>query len=79
MAQISRSGKVPGQLRDPVRGPRPGTVLVRSGVQYNNKTMCNHGGATRSCSSFADMVLKSLQVVKEKLALTTYQLFMTRS
>ena len=36
-------------------------------------------GAAHSCSSFADLVLKSLQVVKEKLALTTYQLFMTRS
>jgi hypothetical protein len=36
-------------------------------------------GAANSCSSFADLVLKSLQVVKEKLALTTYQLFMIRS
>ena len=38
-----------------------------------------HCGAAHSCSSIADLVLKSLQVVKEKLALTTYQLFMTRS
>jgi hypothetical protein len=38
-----------------------------------------HCGAAHSCSSFADLVLKSLQVVKNFLALTTYQLFMTRS
>jgi hypothetical protein len=41
--------------------------------------MCYQGGAAHSCSSIADLVLKSLSVVKNFLALTTYQLFMTRS
>jgi hypothetical protein len=40
------------------RRHRRGTLLVRSGVQYNNKTMGNHFGAAHSCSSFADLVKK---------------------
>ena len=55
--------------------PGPATSILK----YNNKTMRHHCGAAHSCSSIADLVLKSLQVVKEKLALTTCQLFMTRS
>ena len=34
-------------------------ALVRSGVQNNNKTMRHHFGAAHSCSSFADLVIKS--------------------
>ena len=34
-----------------------GTALVRSGVQYNNKTMRHHFGAAHSCSSFTDRPL----------------------
>ena len=58
---------------------RPGTVLVRSGVQYNNKTMCNHGGAAHSCSSFADLVLKSIQRFKEKYPWRAGGLFLARA
>jgi hypothetical protein len=50
------------------------------GCTVSNNKLCGIiYGAAHSCSSFADLVLKSLQVVKEKLALTSHQFFMTRS
>jgi hypothetical protein len=44
------------------------TALVRSGVQYNNKTM-----------SFADLVLKNIQRFKAKLALNRWIFFLVGS
>jgi hypothetical protein len=61
------------------RMPRGFTALVRSGVQYNNKTMLHNCGAAHSCSSFADLVIKTGWEVKTKLALTSHPVFMTRS
>ena len=58
--------------------PRGCTALVRSGAQYNNKTMWYHCGA-HSCSSFADLVIKNIQWFKAKLALNRWIFFMTRS
>ena len=52
-----------------LRRSRRCTALVRSGVQYNNKTMGIHFGAAHSCSSFADLVIKNSQRFKEKIAL----------
>ena len=54
-------------------------TTVRSGVQYNNKTMRHHFSAAHSCSSFADLVIKNSQRFKEKLALNRWLFFMTRS
>jgi hypothetical protein len=36
-----------------------------------------HGGAAHSCSSFADLVIKTGWEVKAKLALTYHPVFMT--
>jgi hypothetical protein len=38
-----------------------------------------NGGAAHSCSSFADLVIKTGWVVKTKLVLTSNPVFMTRS
>jgi hypothetical protein len=41
--------------------------------------MCHHGGAAHSCSSFADLVIKTEWEVEAKLDLTSHPVFMTRS
>jgi hypothetical protein len=38
-----------------------------------------NGGAAQSCSSFADLVLKSIQRFKEKLALNRWIFFLVGS
>jgi hypothetical protein len=38
-----------------------------------------HGGAAHSCSSFADLVIKSIQRFQEKLALNRWILFLVGS
>ena len=58
-AQAARGQSI---IFHPPRGcasARACTALVRSGVQYNNKTMRYHFGAAHSCSSFADLVIKN--------------------
>jgi hypothetical protein len=41
--------------------------------------MRHHCGAAHSCSSFADLVLKSIQRFKEKLALNRWIFFLVGS
>jgi hypothetical protein len=41
--------------------------------------MCYHGRAAHSCSSFADLVIKSIQRFKEKLASNRWIFFLVGS